>query len=626
MASSALRKLGAVFGEGLSALGESRGPAAKIDREWLKRPNSDAGLKETFQQRGSLSPQPPSTPRHSGDSSASRAPARLGPSARSPRLYSSVASENETRRGAEESGPKIEVVQSKRKVLIRVAYLGTRYFGSSKQPQQDVPTVEDSLEKALFASKLISPSNFGRLSKIGWSSSSRTDRGVHSLFSCFCAKLEYDWVRLDHGNGRYTYDIADQCLLLPNLVNSHLPSDIRVLAAAPVPSSFDAKRFCVRREYEYLLPYSVLRGSLYDTNLAKFDRMTSYIKGRHYMHNLSRLDTKKRKNNRQGAAVGDAAGARGDVDQSASRAEEGSASQDPNDDARRAQLPLEPGDDEPIRTSPCVSAKRDNRFYRDIFELCHSKIFVDNAPYIRFCIAGNSFLKHQIRCMIGLLVCASQGLFSEEAFCAAIDSPFTFVIPRAPPQGLVLMRATFHKVQWVEGDEQGKIFDMQKNFVYQHIHDQWKNVERQWPMDSLFRGTSPGIAGQEDSKRDCFLGEDDEAGATTEQNREDARGENPSNSEGSQSEISSLFCPIVPVYRKDPWREIRSLKPVQNVYEVIPEYDQWWSRYQQSKERAEARRAVRKELKATARKRGNADAKRESEGREPDLELKKKKN
>lgn len=51
------------------------------------------------------------------------------------------------------------------------------------QIQRDQPggTVEDVLQKAIYASGAILSSNYGDLHKIGWTRSSRTDKGVHAL-------------------------------------------------------------------------------------------------------------------------------------------------------------------------------------------------------------------------------------------------------------------------------------------------------------------------------------------------------------------------------------------------------------------------------------------------------------
>ena len=51
------------------------------------------------------------------------------------------------------------------------------------QIQRDQPggTVEDVLQQAIYDAGAILPSNYGNLHKIGWTRSSRTDKGVHSL-------------------------------------------------------------------------------------------------------------------------------------------------------------------------------------------------------------------------------------------------------------------------------------------------------------------------------------------------------------------------------------------------------------------------------------------------------------
>jgi hypothetical protein len=54
--------------------------------------------------------------------------------------------------------------------------------GSQLQRHDDsIATVEGVLETALFRAGCILESNMGALEKLGWSRSSRTDKGVHSL-------------------------------------------------------------------------------------------------------------------------------------------------------------------------------------------------------------------------------------------------------------------------------------------------------------------------------------------------------------------------------------------------------------------------------------------------------------
>ena len=56
------------------------------------------------------------------------------------------------------------------------------WAGSQLQRHEgDTATVEGVLETAVFRAGGILESNMGALGKIGWSRSSRTDKGVHSL-------------------------------------------------------------------------------------------------------------------------------------------------------------------------------------------------------------------------------------------------------------------------------------------------------------------------------------------------------------------------------------------------------------------------------------------------------------
>ncbi|KAI5434936.1 hypothetical protein KIW84_021672 [Lathyrus oleraceus] len=72
----------------------------------------------------------------------------------------------------------------KKKVVMRIAYVGTNYRGLQMQRDENTrSTVEKELETAIFKAGGIRDSNLGDLEKIGWSRSSRTDKGViHDSF------------------------------------------------------------------------------------------------------------------------------------------------------------------------------------------------------------------------------------------------------------------------------------------------------------------------------------------------------------------------------------------------------------------------------------------------------------
>lgn len=93
---------------------------------------------------------------------------------------------------------------AKRKVALFVAYVGSSFRGEGKIFMQSVMrkpalydicnasglqiqtkdpggTVEDVLQQAIYEMGGILPSNYGTLQKVGWSRSSRTDKGVHAM-------------------------------------------------------------------------------------------------------------------------------------------------------------------------------------------------------------------------------------------------------------------------------------------------------------------------------------------------------------------------------------------------------------------------------------------------------------
>jgi len=67
----------------------------------------------------------------------------------------------------------------KKRVVLRVGYVGTEYRGLQKQRELSVDsTIESVLESAIFKAGGILESNYGKLQKVGWERSSRTDKGV----------------------------------------------------------------------------------------------------------------------------------------------------------------------------------------------------------------------------------------------------------------------------------------------------------------------------------------------------------------------------------------------------------------------------------------------------------------
>jgi hypothetical protein len=123
------------------------------------------------------------------------------------------------------------------KVALVLGYVGTGYHGlqMTSTANQAVRTVEHDLEEALYKIGCISESNHKFLGKIGWSRSSRTDKGVHAARIIVGAKLLVDKSTITEDNR------------LPHLVsriNAHLPDGIRVFSACKVNAGFNARKVC----------------------------------------------------------------------------------------------------------------------------------------------------------------------------------------------------------------------------------------------------------------------------------------------------------------------------------------------------------------------------------------------
>ena len=114
----------------------------------------------------------------------------------------------------------------KRKILLTVAYDGSRYYGWQKQADKTYPTVQEAFEKAL--------SSFFR-EEIVCIGASRTDRGVHAL------------------GQRATIEVNTTVPTekIPMALHSFLPEDIVVVDAVDVEEEFHPRYDCVCKTYEF---------------------------------------------------------------------------------------------------------------------------------------------------------------------------------------------------------------------------------------------------------------------------------------------------------------------------------------------------------------------------------------
>ncbi|XP_030446908.1 uncharacterized protein LOC115669891 [Syzygium oleosum] len=126
----------------------------------------------------------------------------------------------------------------RRKVAIFFAYCGVGYQGMQKNP--GAKTIEGDLEEALFHSGAVPEADRGRPKRYDWARSARTDKGVSAAGQVV--------------SGRFYIDPPG----LVDRLNSNLASQIRIFGYKRATSSFNAKKFCDRRRYVYLIPVFAL--------------------------------------------------------------------------------------------------------------------------------------------------------------------------------------------------------------------------------------------------------------------------------------------------------------------------------------------------------------------------------
>lgn len=104
------------------------------------------------------------------------------------------------------------------------------------QNNPDVKTIEAEIFKAFIAAGAVSKENSNDLKKNGFMRAARTDKGVHAAGNVVSCKLI----------------LEDEDIMAK--INSHLPDQICVWGIERVNRSFDCRKLCSSRIYEYLLP------------------------------------------------------------------------------------------------------------------------------------------------------------------------------------------------------------------------------------------------------------------------------------------------------------------------------------------------------------------------------------
>ncbi|BFZ54863.1 tRNA pseudouridine synthase 1 [Savitreella phatthalungensis] len=306
----------------------------------------------------------------------------------------------------------------KRKVACFIGYCGTGYAGLQLNPPH--PTIESAFFDAFVKAGAVSKENSDDPKKVALQRSARTDKGVHAAVNVLALKMI----------------IEDPDIVLK--VNQHLPEQMRLWKIERTTKSFSPRNHCDSRWYEYLIPsLSFLpprKGSPWGKRILECnggrmlrDEAANFWDDIPWICSNDGVDAAAEiKANKEAVRL-----ARRKYRISAERLS-----------AVRQFLSRFVG----TRNFHNYTVDQDFRAsnsLRVIRSFTASEPFlIDNTQWISLKIHGQSFMLHQIRKMVAMVICAVRCGCSDTAF----DETFKekrVNIPKAPSLGLLLERPVF---------------------------------------------------------------------------------------------------------------------------------------------------------------------------------------
>jgi tRNA pseudouridine38-40 synthase len=330
----------------------------------------------------------------------------------------------------EDSGPRLP----KRKVAISFGYCGIGYSGL--QINHDVKTIEGDIFDAFCQVGAISKDNAVNPNKVGLQRAARTDRGVHAAGNLLTMKLILEPPGVSAGQ-------------LVESVNKILPDLIRIWGFTRVQNSFNARTSCDSRQYEYLLPTYVFLPPKPGSHM--YQTMKQWL--------VSSEGKEAASTSAAEVEEGNVEGYRADVEYLLNHpfwVNHGSTKTFQEDTAAKKKWRISTPQLNRVRT---ILAKyegshnfhnftvgkpfRDRSAHRHMIKLTISDPkLINDCEWISIKFHGQSFMLHQIRKMIGLLVMVGR-TSAPASLIPETFGPARIHVPKAPGLGLLLEEPIF---------------------------------------------------------------------------------------------------------------------------------------------------------------------------------------
>ncbi|EPX71956.1 tRNA pseudouridine synthase [Schizosaccharomyces octosporus yFS286] len=312
-----------------------------------------------------------------------------------------------------QSVPDFSYKQQKRMVYCIISYRGTGYAGL--QYNNATKTIQEEIFRAFCKIGAISHLNADNPRKVHVRSAARTDKGVHAVLNVLGLKL---------------LDYAGSFQPWVSLVNEQLPESIRVWKIERTLNSFSPHKACNSRLYEYWIPaFAVATPSPFSLDSLLF--MKHFHSSTVYQEKVFEVIQKL-------------------------HSEESSTSYP----FRISSSKLE------CLKEACSLFQGTHSFHNFTTEKPFGdpsarrymlRIFIDsihydkyNRQWLKLVFHGQSFMKHQIRKMVAILIYLTRSYpFANpsQIIPATIQNPARLHIPKAPPETLLLKEPIFHSFQ-----------------------------------------------------------------------------------------------------------------------------------------------------------------------------------